>query len=170
MTMTAGQRKLLLTTHVVASVGWLGAVASFVALDLVAIGGSDVRRVLSVYVAMDLMTRLIIVPACVASLITGITQSLLTPWGLLRHYWVFFKLGLTVAATAMLLVHLRPIREAAMLAGAPSPSLDDLRKLGVQLVVASGAAVVVLVTSTVLSVYKPRGVLPAAIRGTSIGR
>ncbi|MET7424976.1 hypothetical protein [Dactylosporangium sp. NPDC005555] len=33
-----------------------------------------------------------LVPLGVASLVTGVVQSLGTSWGLVRHYWVLFKL------------------------------------------------------------------------------
>lgn len=41
MTMTSGLRKVVLTTHVVSSVGWLGAVASFLALAIMGIMSSS---------------------------------------------------------------------------------------------------------------------------------
>jgi hypothetical protein len=48
---------------------------------------------------MDLIARFVIVPLTFASLPTGLIQSLGTPWGLFRHYWVLMKLVVTVFAT-----------------------------------------------------------------------
>jgi hypothetical protein len=159
--MRPGSRPLVLTLHVVSSVGWLGAVAAFFALGVWSQAVDEPRGGLAAYVAMDLVARVVIVPACLASVATGVLQSLITPWGLFRHYWVLFKLVLTVAGTGLLLLHLTPIREAAMFAGEAAPPLDTLRPVGRQLVIASGAAVLLLLTTTVLSVYKPAGTVTA---------
>ena len=35
--------------------------------------------------------------------------SLGTVWGIFRHYWVLMKLLMTIPATLILLVHMRPI-------------------------------------------------------------
>jgi hypothetical protein len=76
MIMTPGLRKLGLTAHVVSSVGWLGAVAAFLALSVVGLTRRDGPSVCAAYLAMDRVTWLVIVPLCVASLFTGIVQSL----------------------------------------------------------------------------------------------
>jgi hypothetical protein len=157
--MTKGRRPLVLTLHVVSSVGWLGAVAAFFVLAVRGAALTNPRTSLAAYAGMDLVARAVIVPACFASLLTGIVESIITPWGLLRHYWVFFKLLLTVAATALLVLHLGPIRYAAALASTEAVDLVALRPVARQLVVTSGAAILVLITTTVLSVYKPAGVL-----------
>ena len=111
--MTPGVRKFALTTHVTSSVGWLGAIAAFLALALGGLASSDAQMVRAAYLAMEFITWFVIVPLCVASLITGLVQSLGTAWGLFRHYWVVAKLGLTVVATAILLVHTQPIGRAS---------------------------------------------------------
>jgi hypothetical protein len=106
---------------------------------------------------MDVLTWSLIVPLCTASLVTGILQALGTPWGLLRHYWVITKLVLTVVATAVLLMHTRPIGVVATHAAAAALSSTDLRAVRVQLIGDAAAALLVLFATTVLSVYKPRG-------------
>jgi hypothetical protein len=157
MTLTPPLRKALLTTHVLTSVGWLGAVASFLVLAVVGLESNRAETVRGAYLAMDVLTWSLIVPLCMASLATGILQSLGTPWGLLRHYWVITKLVLTVVATAVLLLHTRPIGVVATRAAAAALSATDLRAVRVQLVGDAGAALLVLLATTVLSVYKPRG-------------
>ena len=47
------------------------------------------------------------------SLLTGIVMSLGTAWGLFRHYWVLFKLLMTVFATVILLIYMRTFRTMA---------------------------------------------------------
>jgi hypothetical protein len=150
-------RKLALTLHVMASVGWLGAVAVFLALALVGVTHSDAVTVRAAYVAMERATWLVIVPLAVASLLTGVVQGLGTPWGLFRHYWVVAKLLLNVAATALLLLHTQPIGRLAAAAADPSFRPGDVRGLGWQLVGDAAGAILALVIATVLSVYKPWG-------------
>jgi len=67
MMMTPGIRKVALTTHVTSSVGWLGAVAAFLALAIAGLANQDVRLVRSAHVAMHLVTWFVIVPMCVAT-------------------------------------------------------------------------------------------------------
>ena len=110
-------RRITLTAHVIASVGWLGGVAAFLALAVTGLTHRDPLTVRAAYVATDVLTWLVIVPLAATSLITGVVQSLGTAWGLFRHYWVVTKLLLTVAATALLLLHTQPIATVARAAG-----------------------------------------------------
>ena len=155
--MTPGVRKLALTAHVTCSVGWLGAVAGFLALAIAGLTSRDAEALKSSYVAMNLTGWYVIVPLCFASLVTGLIQALGTPWGLFRHYWVVTKLLIAIVATILLLVHMRPI---AFLGGAAADRAlgpGDYRDVRVQLVADAGAALLVLLVATTLSVYKPRG-------------
>src|SRR6266700_1571983 len=104
MTLTAGLRKFALTLHVVASVGWIGAVAVFLALAVVGLVSPDIAHVRASYVAMDLTYESVIIPLGLASLVTGVISSLGTEWGLFRYYWVLVKLLLTVPAIMLMLV------------------------------------------------------------------
>jgi hypothetical protein len=157
MVMTAGLRKFALILHVVSSVGWIGAVAGFLALAVVGLRGVEAREVGAAYLAMDIVTRTVIVPLSFASLMTGVIQSLGTPWGLFRHYWVLFKLLLTVVATGVLMVHTQPIAAMAQAAADNAASVPELHRIRVQLVVDASAGIAVLLIATVLAVYKPRG-------------
>ena len=152
MTMTPGLRKFALTAHVTSSVGWLGAVVAYLALDVAAVTSEDVRTVRGAYLAMELTVRYVIVPLALASLLTGIVQALGSPWGLFRHYWVLVKLLLTIFATIVLLLETRTIGYLAEVAAA---SVDP-RELPGSLPHSVGGVVVLLMT-TILSVFKPRG-------------
>ena len=87
MIMPPSLRKLALTLHVTASVGWIGAVAAFLALAVVGLTSSDAPTVRGAYLVMEPAARLILLPLAYASLVTGLVQSLGTSWGLFRHYW-----------------------------------------------------------------------------------
>ncbi|MBT2370282.1 hypothetical protein J7E88_34675 [Streptomyces sp. ISL-10] len=145
-------RKVVLTAHVTTSLGWLGAVAAYVALDVAAVAGQDVRMVRSAYVAMELIAWYVIVPLALGSVLIGLINALGTSWGLFRHYWVLVKFLLTLLATAVLLVETRTISVMADVAA----SGGDPRGLPGSLPHSVGG-LVVLVVITILSVFKPRG-------------
>lgn len=158
--MPPGVRKAALTAHVLSSLGWFGAVAAFLALAIAGIRSRDPLSVRAAYLAMDTTAWAVIVPLCIATLVTGLVQSLGTTWGLVRHYWVIAKLVLTVPASAILLLHMRPISFLADVAAARELAGGDHRQVRVQLIANAGAAIFVLLVTTVLSIYKPRGVTP----------
>jgi hypothetical protein len=158
MAMSPSLRKLALTTHVASSVGWLGSVTVFLVLAVVGLTGQDAQRVRGAYLAMETTGWYVIVPLAIASLLTGIVQSLGTTWGLLRHYWVLMKLVLTVVATFLLLLHMQVADHVADAAARTALSAGDLRSMRIQLVFDAAAAVAVLLTTTALSIYKPRGI------------
>jgi len=62
-----------------------------------------------------------------------------------------------VLATIWLLVHMQPIGYVASAAHWTALSRDSLRATRIQLVVTSGGAVLALLVTTTLSIYKPRG-------------
>ena len=164
MTMTPGLRKFALTTHVASSVGWLGSVAAFLALAISGVGSQDAQIVRAAYLAMHLITWLVIIPFCVAALLTGVVQSVGTPWGLFGHYWVLIKLLLTAIATIILLLHTQPIERVAAMAAERALSSADAGELRLQLVGDAAAALFVLLMTTALSVYKPWGLTPYGLR------
>lgn len=155
--MKPAMRKFVLTAHITSSVGWLGAVAAFLALSIAGLTSPDTQRVRAAYLAMDMTGWLVIVPLSFVSLVTGLINSLGSDWGLFRHYWVIFKLLIAIVATGLLLLHMQPTSYVANIAANSALSAADLRAVRIQLVADAGAAVVVLLIATVLSVYKPRG-------------
>ncbi len=156
MTMIPRLRKFVLTAHVTFAVGWLGAVAGFLALAIAGLTSQDAQLVRAAYLAMALTARFVIVPLSFAPLLTGPVLSLGTPWGLFRHYWILVKLLITILSTIILLVHMQPISHLARVAAEGTLSSAELR-LQIQMVVAAGAALLALLVATTLAVYKPRG-------------
>ena len=148
-------RKAALTAHVVASVGWLGAVAAVLALAIAGLVTDDAQTVRAVYLAMDLMGWSVLVPLALASLLTGLVQALGTKWGLFRHYWVLFKLLINVFATVVLLMYMQTFRSMAQVAADPSADLGLVRTASPP--AHAGLALLLLLAATVLAVYKPRG-------------
>jgi hypothetical protein len=153
MTMTPRLRKLALTAHIVASVGWLGTAAAYAGLVFAALRSREAQVVRAAYLAMEPITWFAIVPFAFASLLTGLVEALGTPWGLVRHYWVLYKLLLTVVATTVLVANTRTVSALANLAAAQGA---DVRGLEGQLLHAAGGILVLFLT-TVLALYKPLG-------------
>src|SRR5262249_28370380 len=162
---TPAIRKLVLTTHVTLSVGWFGAVAAFLVLGIAGLLSQDAETVRGVYLAMDLIGLMIIIPLSLAALASGLVQALASQWGLLRHYWVVTKFLVTVLATALLLLHQYSAVATATkrVLGAAAGTLPSAGRFGTQLVLDAGLALLVLLTATTLAVYKPCGL-------TSYGR
>jgi hypothetical protein len=116
--------KLLLTAHIMISVGWLGVVFAKLVLGLGAVttGAPDVAAAL--YASMNAV-NVAFPPLAIGTVVSGVLLSLGTKWGLVQHYWVATKLALTVGviATAVQLGD-RLVQQAI---AAPSGPLADDR-------------------------------------------
>ncbi|GAA1439301.1 hypothetical protein [Nocardiopsis tropica] len=153
MTMPPRLRKAVLATHIATSVGWLGAVLAYLALDITVVTSQDISTVRGAYAAMEVTVLYAIVPLALASVLIGALTALGTRWGLFRHYWVLVKLLLTVFAATILLVEVQTV---SFLAEAAATSTDP-RELPGTLPHSVGGLVVLLII-LILSVFKPRGV------------
>jgi hypothetical protein len=161
MTMTPGVRKVALTVHVTAALGWMGAVVAYLVLVVTAMNRQDAQTLRTAWIAMELIGRHAIVPLSLVSLITGLVMSLGTRWGLFHHYWVVISLALTFFATAILLQHMHTVTFfAGVAAEMASADLGRLRGGLRGELVHAGVGLVVLLVIEILNVYKPRGLTP----------
>lgn len=159
MIMSPRMRKLVLTAHITTSVGWCGALAVFLAHALVGLVSQEEQVVRAMSLAMGLTAWWVIVPLSLITLVTGLTQALGTAWGLLRHYWVLFKLVLTAVATIVLLLKLGPIGLLADTAADAAFSSNDLVGLRTSLALHAAGGVPILLAAAVLGIYKPAGLI-----------
>ncbi|MEO5666159.1 MAG: DUF2269 domain-containing protein [Nocardioides sp.] len=136
-----------------ASVGWLGAIAAYIALNVPALASDDEQTVRAAYLMMDVVMRYALIPLAATALATGIVQALGTPWGLFRHYWVTISLALTTLAFVILVLHLSAVEDMATVAADPKA---DVTHLGGDLFHSIGGLGVLAVPLT-LNIYKPRG-------------
>jgi len=161
--MAPAVRRLGLTAHIVAAVGWLGGVVAFLALAVATLASRDPELVKAAYLAMRPLGWYVLLPLSMASLVTGTVQALGTAWGLARHYWVLFKLVINLLAAGVLLLYLRTLdqlADRAVRAGA-----DELATLrDPSPVIHAAAAILVLLAATILAVHKPRGTVPTRWR------
>jgi hypothetical protein len=154
-------RKALLSAHLITGVGLLGVDLTLVAL---AVSGSRGTDPASVYPAALLLGTWLLLPLAVGSWATGVGLGLLTPWGLIKHWWVTVKLafnsiGLVLAVTVMHPTLVR-LADAAKAGGAVAAKDQD------GLMGATLGATTVLTLSVLLAVYKPFG----RLRGRGTGR
>jgi hypothetical protein len=157
MIMRPGLRKFVLAAHVTSSVGSLGAVVVFLALAFAGLASHDSQMVRSVYIANGLIAWYIILPLILAALLIGLVQSLSTPWGLFRHYWVLVKFLLTVVTIAVLVNQMDGISRVAAVATETPLSSADLLGLRRSLRTHAAGGLLVLLVLVALSIYKPRG-------------
>jgi hypothetical protein len=162
MTLAPGLRRFTFTTHVTASVGWVGAVLVFMALAAIALSSPDERTVRGAYLVMAPAAWFILVPLAHASLISGILLSLGTPWGLIQHYWVVLKLGITVFCTVILMIYMGTFRQMAGVAADPVVELGLVRNPSP--LVHAILALILLLLAIWLAVYKPFGMTPYGVR------
>lgn len=155
--MNPSLRKLTLTAHVASSVGWLGAVACSLALAVVGLVSRDASTVRAAYVALKLIGWWVLVPLSFASLVTGLVQSLGTPWGLFRHYWVETKLVMNVLASVVLLLYMQTLTYLVRTTADTASVTELLQLRSPSPVVHAAGALALLIVATILSVYKPRG-------------
>ncbi|MGH2356056.1 MAG: hypothetical protein ACRDJN_30990, partial [Chloroflexota bacterium] len=152
--------KLLLTMHIMVSVGWLGVVFAKVTLGLAAITTSAPNVAAALYVATESL-NVAFPPLAIGTLVTGVLLSLGTRWGLFQHYWVATKLALTVGVITTAVQLGGRLQEAI---SAPSePAVDGGTILGIAaapvalLLSLSVAHLLMLGAAAVVSVYKPWG-------------
>jgi hypothetical protein len=156
-------RKFALAAHLAFSVGWIGALVAYLSLSVASIASQDDQTVRAAWIAMELTGWYAIVPLAIASLLTGLVMALGTKWGVFRHYWVLFSLGLTILATVVLLLHmpdvsvLADVAREAEVGGLDGPGDYVYARLDDGDLLHPGLGLVVLLVIQVLNVYKPPG-------------
>jgi hypothetical protein len=148
-------RNIVLTAHIVVSVGLLGDSAGFLAVA--------VRRALSDDAAfadasLDLLGTFALffgIPLSFLGLLTGIALGLGTPWGVFRHPWVVTKLALTVSVIVVGATILRPVLT------------DDANPGSGPLILGAAYDVAALTVATALAVFKPGRVRRRATEPTT---
>ncbi len=165
--MSNNLRKLNLTSHITFSVGWVGAVIVFLALAISGLTTPDTFLARSMCLALEVCTLFVIVPFCILSLITGLIQAIGTKWGLFKHYWIIVKLFLTIAMTILLFLHLQPIN--ALSAAGSDPSFSNSKEAFalIDIIKKAGAAALVLISITAISIYKPWGMTKSSSKDQS---
>jgi hypothetical protein len=146
--LTPGLRKTLLTIHIVTSVGWLGISAVLATLGVAGARGADPEVV---YPAIGLIGTVLLIPLAVVAWVFGLMSSLLTPWGIVKYWWVAVKLVATTILTVLVLFVLAPTLRLAATGAQLVPGERE------QVLAAPIVQTVVLTVLTLLSTFKPWG-------------
>lgn len=157
-------RKLVLTAHIILSVGWVGAVVAYLSVAIVGLTSTDAEMVRAAYRSIAVIGWFVIVPFSLATLLSGVVESFGTQWGLFRHWWVLAKFLLTSGGTLVLLQHMQSVTRMSGVASDMLLSATDFRLLRIQLVAHAVGGLLMLCVATVLSVYKPWGMTPYGLR------
>lgn len=142
-------RKAVLTCHVTVAVGWVGVEIAQVLIGIVGLSTGNAELLRATRLVMELLGIELVVGLAWSSLLTGLLLALATPWGLVKHYWVAAKLVMTIAL--MLTGHFFFRHWLQHQVATPTESI------GVRIAVGFSISLVLLVTATALSIYKPWG-------------
>ncbi|KEQ25072.1 hypothetical protein [Paenibacillus tyrfis] len=161
MKLTVGQRKWLLSAHILFSAIWLGNSVVFVVLGIVSATTGDPGVLSACYTVMHLLSTSSLRASTIGTVVTGVLLSVLTSWGLFRYYWIIAKEGLTLLCILLGAVgmYFWTLRSVTMI---PASGMDvwqqpDFVVNNGQLWVGIVLQVLSLAAMIVLSVWKPWG-------------
>lgn len=164
MRLSPNFRRAVLLTHLLAGVGWFGAVAAYLCLSATGLTTADLKLAEACYLAMDMIGWRVVVPLSGVVVLAGLIQGAGTAWGIARHWWVLLKLLMTILAAGALLMHMRPTGMLAAAVRAGRLADPDLRGLRFELVLAPSLALLLLGFNAALGVVKPKGLTPLGAR------
>ena len=141
--------KLVLTGHILGSVGWFG-IAVFVLFAFVVSEATGDRALATGMLRTIETIPWLSIPVGVVAVATGVVLSLGTKWGLVRHWWVVAKILIAIVVI---------VTDALVIGAAAHDHLVHATSPG-DLYGPTIAHTVVLGVATLLSVLKPRGRTP----------
>jgi hypothetical protein len=139
-------RKVALTAHILAAVGWFGVALVVAFCGIAASATSDPTLSPALYRTMETSLWLSI-PIGLTAVATGTLLGLGTVFGLIRHWWVLAKLAIAVAIVVTDAVLVGRVAHDAVISGAAPPALYG----------STIAHTLLLAIAAVLSVFKPWG-------------
>jgi hypothetical protein len=142
-------RKAVLSVHIIAGVGWLGASYTILVLGVLGARTPDPVLRLGAYQVMHAFNWAVSIPLALTMLVTGATLGLGTRFGIVRHWWVLAKLGTSIMVILVNQQLLQPGVEIVIdrLRGGidPGPLPEQLVAVSVGIVIALTAVVAVAV-------------------------
>jgi hypothetical protein len=140
---------MLLTAHIIISVGLLGDSAGFLAIAIRTASTDDPRTILELVNVLNMFSLVFGIPLSFGVLITGVVLGLGTRWGVFRYPWVTAKLLLILSVMVVGGTLIGPA-ETALRTG-PNYAASF------QLIAAASYDVLALALATALGVFKPGG-------------
>jgi hypothetical protein len=141
-------RKLVLTIHIIVSVGLLGDSAGYLAVAIRGAISSDPLVAHASYQILPMFAFVFGIPLSFASLLTGVLLGLGTRWGVFRYPWVTTKLLLNLSVIAV---------GALVLSRGMNAMLSGRGGAEGQLIAGAAYDVIALTVATTLGVFKPGG-------------
>ena len=151
--LTRAQRRHALFVHVASSVGWLGLALAMTVLSVLGLTSSSDELAGASYDVMHVFDVSLVIPLVVVSILSGVLLSMMTTWGLVRHWWVLIKLVISLTIVAVAAFY-----ENFLVRGLADEPTDHGDQVG--LAACMIGFTLLLVTATALSTYKPGGRTP----------
>ncbi len=145
--------KIALTAHILAAVGWFGIAIAVAFCAIAAAVTTDQALSGALYRTLETLPWLSI-PIGLTAVGTGSLLGLGTTYGLIRYWWVVAKIVVAVAVIVTDALIVVAVAHDAAFTGQAQPPLYG----------STIAHVVALAAATVLSVFKPWGRTPRALR------
>ena len=161
--LTGGSRKTVLTVHVASAVALVGSSAGLLITSVRAATRAETGQAHTLYELIQLLAFTLGIPCSFIALGSGATLALTSRWGILRHWWVTAKLALLLATILTGALVTRRGIDAMLDGTAPGGTGDH----GAQWTLVASVAVQLgmVLTATVLAVFKPAGRTPWSSTG-----
>jgi Predicted integral membrane protein (DUF2269) len=151
--LSGSRRKVVLTVHIAAALGLLGASLVLLVGGLQAATRDDPQDAHATYELLRLATFSVDIPLAVITLLAGLTLALTSKWGLFRYWWVMAKLALYLGNLAVGITLIGPSIDTMLeVTEVNSPAEDSTRWT---LVLLTGVQVAMLLAAATLAVFKP---------------
>jgi len=141
-------RKLVLTAHIIVSVGLLGDSAGYLAVAIRGAITSDPEIARASWEMLWMFAFLFGVPLSFLALLTGLLLGLGTGWGVFRYPWVTTKLVLILSVIAV---------GALVLSGGMIAMRNGQGGAEGRLIAGAAYDVIALIVAATLAVFKPGG-------------
>lgn len=157
-------RKSMLFIHIVTGVGWMGVDIALAILVYGALRSDDAERVAASYLATAYIGMIAVPVLALSMTISGIVLAIGSGLGLLKYWWVFVKLLISLALCVLVFVALLP--ELSTLPGmvAFGATADDVRdQVGpatTGLLFPPVVSFLMMAIASLLSIFKPWGKTP----------
>jgi len=151
--MSRRTRRVWLTLHIGVSAGWLGVALTMTALAITGVvtDSHSVRH--GAYELLHIVDLAAAIPSMALSIITGLVVSLGTKWGLVKHWWVLVKFGISL--TIPVIAGTLESSLADELAIRTADPAGQPGGVGIALTVCLASFTAALWIATILSVVKP---------------
>jgi hypothetical protein len=153
--LTGSRRKVLLTVHVVAAVGLLGASIVLLIASAHAATRDDRQEAHATYALLQLVAYSVDVPLALIALLAGVLLALSSTWGIFRYWWVTAKLAILLTTITL---------GATLVAPSINTLLDVTKTSDVsessarwRLVSVAAIQLPMLLVAATLGIFKPKG-------------